>query len=56
MTAGDWRARAGTVFTLEKQPATASRGMVVNGVSEPVARDWPIAVTRLSPCRPWAVA
>lgn len=29
MTVEDWRERAGTLFTLEKQPATASRGMVV---------------------------
>jgi gamma-glutamyltranspeptidase/glutathione hydrolase len=29
MTAGDWRTRAGTLFTVEKRPATASRGMVV---------------------------
>jgi gamma-glutamyltranspeptidase/glutathione hydrolase len=29
MMAGDWQARAGTLFTLDKRPATASRGMVV---------------------------
>jgi gamma-glutamyltranspeptidase/glutathione hydrolase len=29
MTMSDWRARAGTVFTCEKQPATGRRGMVV---------------------------
>jgi len=29
MTASDWRARAGTPFTCEKQPARATRGMVV---------------------------
>lgn len=29
MTVGDWRARAGTPFAIEKRPATASRGMVV---------------------------
>src|SRR5262245_45649475 len=29
MRAGDWRTLAGTRFTVEKRPATASRGMVV---------------------------
>src|SRR5215831_5755599 len=29
MTPGGWRARAGTVFATEKQPASGSRGMVV---------------------------
>lgn len=29
MTAADWRARAGTVFQCEKQPAVGKRGMVV---------------------------
>jgi len=29
MTQPDWRARAGTVFTCEKQPATGTRGMIV---------------------------
>ena len=29
MTQTDWRTRAGTTFTCEKQPATAKRGMVV---------------------------
>jgi gamma-glutamyltranspeptidase/glutathione hydrolase len=29
MMAADWQARAGTLFTLDKRPATASRGMVV---------------------------
>ena len=35
MTAGDWRARAGTVFETEKRPATGARGMVVTDVPGP---------------------